>query len=165
MVPAGPAEQPVIRDNAIALLVEKLREIGSQAHAQYASEARRLANIGSMGSQEWLNRRESALTQYALSDRCEQLTEQIEAALLFEELDNAERLAENNELPRPGDRVRITGDSPHLGDLGTLIAFGPISHDVLLDKDRNLGSGGIRLFAPEELVWLKPEGAESEAAK
>jgi len=87
MVPAAPAEQSVIRDSAIALLVEKLREIGSQAHAQYASEARRLANIGNMGSQEWLNRRENALTQYALSDRCEQLSEAITGALLFDQLD------------------------------------------------------------------------------
>lgn len=158
---------PDTRANAIALLVERLREIEAEANntwkredAWFEAAPQRPTHTP---TQELLDHIDNRDLNYALAYRCEQLIERIEAALLFEELDNAEKLAENNKLPRPGDRVRITGKSPHLGDLGTLIAFGPMAHDVLLDKDRNLGSGGIRLFAPEELVWLKPEGAESEA--
>lgn len=150
-----------IRSQAIALLVEKLREIEAEADQAHKQHSERLAvrPIG-LTFESYNDHLDAKNLNYALAYRCEQLIEQIEAALLFEELDRAEKLAENNELPRPGDRVRIIGDSPHLGNQGTLIAFGPLAHELLLDKDRNSGSGGIRLFQPEELVWLKPDGTK-----
>lgn len=152
-----------IRAQAIALLVEKLREIGTEADGAWKREDDWFDTIASRAyptSGEILAHSDERDLNYALAYRCEQLVEQIEAALLFEELDRAEKLAENTELPRPGDRVRVAGDSPHYGDHGTLIAFGPLAHEVLLDKDRNSGSGGIRLFQPEELVWLTEDDAQ-----
>lgn len=150
-----------IRSQAIALLVEKLREIEAEANEAHKKHSDRLAvrPIG-LTFEDYNDHLDAKNLNYALAFRCEQLIEQIEAALLFEELDRAEKLAENTSLPRPGDRVRIVGNSPHYGYQGTLIAFGPLAHEVLLDKDRNTGSGGIRLFQPEELVWLTENTAQ-----
>jgi len=148
-----------IRTDAIALLVEKLCEIGAEADRETKRHTAAMASPAAlMAFQTYSDHREAAALNHQLAYRCEQLIEQIEAALLFEELDRAEQLAENDDLPRPGDRLRIKGDSPHLGKQGTLIAFGPRMHEVLLDEDRNSGSGGIRMFRPEDLVWLKPDG-------
>jgi hypothetical protein len=148
-----------IRAQAIALLVEKLREIEAEANEAHKKHGERLAirPIG-LTFEDYNDHLDAKNLNYALAYRCEQLVEQIEAALLFEHLDEAEKLAENDELPRPGDRVKVTGNSPHYGDHGTLIAFGPLAHEVLLDKDRNGGSGAVRIFLPEALIWLKPDG-------
>ena len=56
-----------------------------------------------------------------------------------------------------GDRVCVVEAGPLDGAEGVLVELGPYAHEVLLDRDAHLGSGGVRFFTPQELRWLDPE--------
>ena len=77
-----------IRTDAIALLVEKLREIGAEAdretkrHREAEKSPAALADF-----RTFADHRETAALNYDLAYRCEQLIEAITVAPLFDELD------------------------------------------------------------------------------
>jgi hypothetical protein len=83
-----------IREEAIAVLVEKLRQFKSEAEALYASRARATKEIGSMDFQTYMDRRDAASLSYAVAYRCEQLIEEITGNLLFDELDAQDAAAD-----------------------------------------------------------------------
>lgn len=84
-----------IRTESIALLVEKLREIGTEAdrecrrHREAEKSSAALADFHTFA-----DHREGAALNYALAYRCEQLCEEITGALLFDELDAQDEAAE-----------------------------------------------------------------------
>lgn len=82
------------RDDAIAYLVEKLREIEATENALYANHARATKNIGSMTHQAFFDHRENAALHYDVAYRCEQLIEEIAGNLLFDELDAQDAAAD-----------------------------------------------------------------------
>lgn len=84
-----------IRGDAIALLVEKLRDIGNEAdheckrHREAEKSPAALADFDT-----FRDHREAAALNYALACRCEQLIEEITGASLFDELDAQDAAAE-----------------------------------------------------------------------
>ena len=87
-----------IRTEAIALLVEKLREIGAEADQQTKRHTVAMASPAALLAFEtYSDHREAAALNYQLAYRCEQLIEQIEAASLFDELDAQDEAAEQFE--------------------------------------------------------------------
>ncbi len=84
-----------IRTDAIALLVEKLREIEAEADRQ--CKQHREAEKSPAALADFLafaDHREAAALHYALAYRCEQLIEEITGALLFDDLDAQDAAAE-----------------------------------------------------------------------
>lgn len=84
-----------IRTDAIALLVEKLREIEAKAdqeckrHREAEKSPSALADFHTFS-----DHREAAAMNYALAYRCEQLAEEITGGLLFDELDAQDEAAD-----------------------------------------------------------------------
>jgi hypothetical protein len=84
-----------IREDAIALLVEKLREIGAEADQQCKQHREAEKSPGALADfRTFSDHREAAALNYALAYRCEQLAEEITGALLFDELDAQDEAAE-----------------------------------------------------------------------
>jgi len=84
-----------IRTDAIALLVEKLREIGAKADRQTKRHTAAMASPAAlMAFQTYSDHREDAALNHQLAYRCEQLCEEITGALLFDELDAQDEAAE-----------------------------------------------------------------------
>jgi len=84
-----------IRTEAIALLVEKLREIGAEADRQTKRHTAAMASPAALLAFEtYSDYREAAALNYGLAYRCEQLVEQIEVAGLFDELDTRDEAAD-----------------------------------------------------------------------
>ena len=84
-----------IRTDAIALLVEKLREIGAEADRETKRHTAAMASPAAlMAFETYSDHREAAALNYALAYRCEQLCEEITGALLFDELDAQDEAAE-----------------------------------------------------------------------
>jgi hypothetical protein len=84
-----------IRAQAIALLVEKLREIEAEANEAHKKHNERLAvrPIG-LTFEEYNDHLDARNLNYALAYRCEQLIEEITGALLFDELDAQDEAAD-----------------------------------------------------------------------
>jgi len=109
-----------IRTEAIALLVEKLLEIGAEAdretkrHREAEKSPSALADF-----RTFADHREGAALNYALAYRCEQLCEEITGALLFDELDAQDEAAEQaalNAVQHQGDKMRTSGVLRALAD-------------------------------------------------
>jgi len=84
-----------IRTDAIALLVEKLCEIGAEADQQTKRLTVAMASPAALLAFEtYSDHREAAALNYGLAYRCEQLIEQIEATSLFDELDAQDEAAD-----------------------------------------------------------------------
>lgn len=84
-----------IRVDAIALLVEKIREIGAEADRQCKRHREAEKSPGALADfHAFADHREAAALNYALAYRCEQLAEEITGALLFDELDAQDAAAE-----------------------------------------------------------------------
>ena len=84
-----------IRTDAIALLVEKLREIGAEADRETKRHTAAMASPAALLAFEtYSDHREAAALNYQLAYRCEQLCEEITGALLFDELDAQDEVAE-----------------------------------------------------------------------
>lgn len=84
-----------IRSQAIALLVEKLREIGADADRKCKQHREAEKSPGALANfQTFADHREAAALNYALAYRCEQLAEEITGGLLFDELDAQDAAAE-----------------------------------------------------------------------
>ena len=84
-----------IRTEAIALLVEKLREIGAEADRETKRHREAEKSPASLADfRTFADHREGAALNYALAYRCEQLCEEITGALLFDELDAQDEAAE-----------------------------------------------------------------------
>ncbi len=83
-----------IREDAIALLVEKLRELEGIENALYANHARKTKNIGGMSYQTYQDHLDGAALHYAAAYRYEQLIEEITARSLFDELDAQDAAAD-----------------------------------------------------------------------
>jgi hypothetical protein len=97
-----------IRTDAIALLVEKLREIGAEADRQTKRHTAAMASPAVLLAFEtYSDHREAAALNHQLAYRCEQLIEEITGALLFDELDAqdaaAEKAAQDAEEDEPWD--------------------------------------------------------------
>lgn len=97
-----------IRTDAIALLVEKLREIEAEADRQCKHHREAEKSPGALADfHTFSDHREDAALNYALAYRCEQLIEEITGALLFDELDAqdaaAEKAAQAAEADEPWD--------------------------------------------------------------
>ncbi|QOR55809.1 MAG: hypothetical protein YHS30scaffold324_41 [Catenulispora phage 69_17] len=83
-----------IREDAIALLVEKLREIEAEADRQCKKHREAEKSPGALADfHAFRDHREAAALNYALAYRCEQLIEEITGALLFDELDAQDEAA------------------------------------------------------------------------
>lgn len=76
-----------IRDEAIALLVEKLREIGAEADQQHKTHTAATGTVGYQTVQDFADHRHAAALNWQLATRCEDLIEQIQARSLFDEID------------------------------------------------------------------------------
>jgi 3-phosphoglycerate kinase len=84
-----------IRTDAIALLVEKLREIEAKADQECKRHREAEKSLGSLADfYTFCDHREAAALNYALAYRCEQLAEEITGALLFDELDAQDEAAD-----------------------------------------------------------------------
>jgi hypothetical protein len=84
-----------IRTEAIALLVEKLREIGAEGDRQVKQHTAAMASPAAlMNFQTYVDHREAVALHYSLAYRCEQLIEAITVAPLFDELDAQDEAAE-----------------------------------------------------------------------
>ena len=84
-----------IRTDAIALLVEKLREIEAEADRECKRHREAEKSPGALADYHtFADHREDAALNYALAYRCEQLIEEITGALLFDELDAQDEAAE-----------------------------------------------------------------------
>jgi hypothetical protein len=97
-----------IRTDAIALLVEKLREIEAEADRECKRHREAEKSPGALADfHTFADHREAAALNYALAYRCEQLIEEITGALLFDELDAqdaaAEKAAQDAEEDEPWD--------------------------------------------------------------
>jgi hypothetical protein len=87
-----------IRTDAIALLVEKLREIEAEADRQTKRHTAAMASPGALLAFEtYSDHREAVALNYSLAYRCEQLIEEITGALLFDELDAQDAAADRAE--------------------------------------------------------------------
>lgn len=93
-----------IRENAIALLVEKLREIEADADQAWKREDAWFAAIPqrTVATSTWelLDHTDSRDLHYALAFRCEQLIEAITAIPLFDQLDADDAEAEELQSAR-----------------------------------------------------------------
>lgn len=90
-----------IRAQAIALLVEKLREIESDANRTYEQCNERLAvRPIAMTFESYNDYLDARNLNYALAYRCEQLAEAITGALLFDQLDADEEAAAVRSIER-----------------------------------------------------------------
>ena len=76
-----------VREEAIACITEKLRELASIENAQHAALARSTHEIGNMSYQTFHDRRAAAELHYVTADYYELLAEAITAIPLFDELD------------------------------------------------------------------------------
>jgi hypothetical protein len=84
-----------IRAEAIALLADKLREIGAEADRQTKQHREAEKSPAALADfRVFRDHREAAALNYALAYRCEQLVEEITGALLFDELDAQDEAAE-----------------------------------------------------------------------
>lgn len=75
------------RDQAIANITEKLRELAGVENALHANLMRSTATVGDMPWQTYYNRREAAALHYATADLYELLIEAITAIPLFDDLE------------------------------------------------------------------------------
>jgi hypothetical protein len=84
-----------IRTDAIALLVEKLREIEADADRECKRHREAEKSPGALSDYHaFADHREHAAMNYALAYRCEQLIEEITGNLLFDELDAQDAAAD-----------------------------------------------------------------------
>lgn len=84
-----------IRTDAIALLVEKLREIEAEADRKCKQHREAEKSPGALADFDtFRDHREAAALNYALAYRCEQLIEEITACSLFDELDEQDAAAD-----------------------------------------------------------------------
>ena len=82
------------RDDAIAYLVDKLREIEAGSDQLNAKHNAATQDPGGMDFQAYTDHRDAADLHYAVAYRCEQLIEEITGNLLFDQLDQADAAAE-----------------------------------------------------------------------
>lgn len=84
---ASGGEAVTVRDQAIACITEKLRELAGIENALSANHRRATKDLGGMSYQTYSDHREAAELHYVTADYYELLIEAITAIPLFDELD------------------------------------------------------------------------------
>lgn len=169
------------RDQAIACITEKLRELAGIENALHANHMRATKELGGMSYQTYSDHREAAELHYFTADYYELLIEAIAATPLFDQLDkefpreestdafvdaaDAERYAQRDEYVN-GDRpVCICSTNPDAcrafgrGEELDAVGHGRELDDVYAEGEREAEEA--RLAEENEAEWQAASGTET----